>query len=303
MKRILTLIIAALALTGAAFAAKADTGQSPDTSRPTELYPVEVREDEIGGYRRIQKIYMLQTADDPSAIPTGDFEREGCRFTLLDMLREDRSEAETREHTETVTTASDTKDMSVILQKLDATMDLETEDGFSGVLTLEPKSITVEAAGYQSSTRTVSATRTYPNLSTADVSLVPKTTEENGRTLTLADVSWQTVAGGGQELPTLFTATATYTGTATSKYATGYTVTASYSGTLTHTTNDTVIYTTVFTGAPIASETPTPTAPPADAPSFNSRPIILGALLVLAAGGAGFGIFRLVKHVKRRTPQ
>ena len=47
------------------------------------------------------------------------------------------------------------------------------------------------AAGYGTSSRTVTAERTYPNLSDADVSLVPKSVNENGRNLTLADVSWQ----------------------------------------------------------------------------------------------------------------
>lgn len=310
MKRILSLLAVVLVLTGTSFAAVgADTGQPADAPRTDTPYPVEVRESESGDYRRVEKVYILKTTDDPAAIPTGSFEREGCRYTFLDLLREDHSETETREHTETVSTSSDTKDMSVILQKLDAAMELETEDGYSGTLTLDPKSITVEAAGYQSSSRTVSATRTFPNLSTADVSLVPKTAQENGRTLTLADVSWQTVAGTGPEAPTLFTATATYTGTATSSYATGYKISASYTGTLTHTTNDTVIYTAVFTGAP---SKPAVSAVPAEpskqpvsdpAPTFDILPVALGAALVLVAGGAGYGIFHLVKYIKRRRFQ
>lgn len=51
-----------------------------------------------------------------------------------------------------------------------------------------------KALGYKSSSRTVSATRTYPNLSGADVSLIPKSITDSGRTLTLADVQWQEAA-------------------------------------------------------------------------------------------------------------
>ena len=71
----------------------------------------------------------------------------------------------------------------------------------------------------------MTAERTYPNLSDADVSLVPKSVNENGRTLTLADVSWQEAAvdpTDGYDIPIRYTAVASYTGTATSKYATGY---------------------------------------------------------------------------------
>ena len=93
----------------------------------------------------------------------------------------------------------------------------------------------MEASGYATSTRNVSATRSYPNLSEADVSLVPKSIEDSGRTLTLADVQWQEAGG-------FYNAAATYTGTASSKYATGYTVTADYAGEVTKTTSGTVLY-------------------------------------------------------------
>lgn len=95
----------------------------------------------------------------------------------------------------------------------------------------------------------MTAERTYPNLSDADVSLVPKSVNENGRTLTLADVSWQEAAvdpTDGYDIPIRYTAVASYTGTATSKYATGYTVTADYKGDITRTSCDTVVYTAVF---------------------------------------------------------
>ena len=91
--------------------------------------------------------------------------------------------------------------------------------------------------------------RTYPNLSDADVSLIPKTVNENGRTLTLSDVSWQDAATDptdGYDIPIRYTAVASYTGTATSKYSTGYTVTADYKGDVTRTSCDTVVYTAVF---------------------------------------------------------
>ncbi len=72
--------------------------------------------------------------------------------------------------------------------------------------------------------RSLSATRTYPNLSDADLELIPKTITDGGKTLTLGAVEWS----GGEN--GFYTATATYTGTSSTRSATGYTVTASYTG-------------------------------------------------------------------------
>lgn len=220
------------------------------------LYPVEVTEYMEGDSSRLKKIYVLTPADDPSLIPTEDFDREGQTYTLLDITRQDQVETDTRDYTETVTLESKTKDMAEILKMLEPKLEVKTEDGYEGVLSLDHTTIQVEAAGYGTSSRTVTAERTYPNLSDADVSLVPKSVNENGRTLTLADVSWQEAAvdpTDGYDIPIRYTAVASYTGTATSKYATGYTVTADYKGDVTRTSCDTVIYTAVFSSVGAAA--------------------------------------------------
>ena len=88
-----------------------------------------------------------------------------------------------------------------------------------------------------------------PNLSDADTSLIPKTVEENGNTLQLADIAWQTAAADqmtGQDLAMRYTAVATYTGKASSRYATGHVVTANYTGDVSKTTSDVIVYTAVF---------------------------------------------------------
>ena len=251
------------------------------------LYPVEVTEYMEGDSSRLKKIYVLTPADDPSLIPTEDFDREGQTYTLLDITRQDQVETDTRDYTETVTLESKTKDMDAILPQLTATLEVDTEEGYTGVLTLDTASIQVEAAGYSTSTRTVTAARTYPNLSDADVSLIPKSVEDGGRTLELADVQWQ-------EAGEFYTANATYTGTASSKYATGYTVTAEYSGEVSKTTNDTVTYAAVFSANPTQMQT-------AAKSGMNWR-----WLLVLPAGAAAAGLFfggkfLLKKHKSKKN--
>ena len=177
--------------------------------------------------------------------------------------------------------------MDAILPQLTATLEVDTEEGYTGVLTLDTASIRVEAAGYSTSTRTVTAARTYPNLSDADVSLIPKSIEDGGRTLELADVQWQ-------EAGEFYTANATYTGTASSKYATGYTVTAEYSGEVSRTTNDTVTYAAVFSASPARTQT-------AAKGGMN-----WSWLLVLPAGAAVAGLFfggkfLLKKHKSKKN--
>lgn len=251
------------------------------------LYPVEVTEYMEGDSSRLKKIYVLTPADDPSLIPTEDFDREGQTYTLLDITRQDQVETDTRDYTETVTLESKTKDMDAILPQLTATLEVDTEEGYTGVLTLDTASIQVEAAGYSTSTRAVTAARTYPNLSDADVSLIPKSIEDGGRTLELANVQWQ-------EAGEFYTANATYTGTASSKYATGYTVTAEYSGEVSKTTNDTVTYAAVFSANPTQMQT-------AAKSGMNWRwPLVLPA--GAAAAGLFFGgKFLLKKHKSKKN--
>ena len=269
----------ALALCPAsALAAEQDTGGGSQVPSAA-VYPAEVRESEENGVHRIEKVYVLSVRDDPAAIPTADFEREGRSYTLLDVIKNDQTETDTKDHIEVVTVNTDTKDMAAIIQQLEPALEVTTEDGYTGTLTPDYPGITVEANGYQTSSRTVTAIRSYPNLSDADASLIPKTITDSGRTLTLTDVQWQEAAG-------FYNATATYSGTATEKYATGYTATMEYKGEVSKTSGDTVIYTAIFAShgetrnvpgpqelsAPAAEDggrsmskaaAPTPTPPPA----------------------------------------
>ena len=269
-----------------------------DTLPSVSAYPAEVRASEENGVYRLEKVYYLTAKDDPTTIPTADFEREGRTYTLLDLLKNDQTETDTREHIEVVTLESKTKDMAEILKMLEPKLEVKTEDGYEGVLSLDHTTIQVEAAGYGTSSRTVTAERTYPNLSDADVSLVPKSVNENGRTLTLADVSWQEAAvdpTDGYDIPIRYTAVASYTGTATSKYATGYTVTADYAGEVTKTTSGTVLYTAVFG---LAEEQEAVTAipqPAAEGGGFDWR-----WLLVLPAGAGVVGLVFLGRFLLQK---
>lgn len=250
---------------------------------PDALYPAEVNEYADGEEMRLERIYLLSPADDPANIPTADFDRKGWHYTLLDVTRQENTRSDARDYAETYTLESDSKDMETILPLLSAERTITTEDGYTGTLTLDTASIKVEAAGYQTSNRTVTAARTYPNLSDADVSYLPKTITDNGRTLELANVEWTESDG-------FYHASATYTGSVTAKYATGYIVTADYAGEVVRTTADDTVYTAIFSGTPIQVE--------ADAVMVNWVWLLL---VPVGAGVVGAGILGRSWWKKRKT--
>lgn len=290
MKRLLSLFLAAfllcLSLTVPA--------QAVESGQNSCYYPILVDEYVGGDFDepRIQKVYQLSLDDDPTKIPTKDFTRNGRLYYLLDMTRQDEIGVDTKSHVQTVTLPSDTNNMEKILQTLDAEIEVTTEDGYTGKLHLDHTTVKVTTDGYATKTGTVSASRTYSNLSDADLSLVPKTISDNGRNLTLADVQWSNSTDGET---TRFTATARYTGTTSSKYATGYTVTADYSGEVSKAGCNVVTYTAIFGSIEAPKETENNTNI-IDFSGFKRPVMIGGTVLVLALGGA----FVFSKIRKRR---
>ena len=209
---------------------------------------------------------------------------------------------DTQPYTETVTRPSKTNDMAQILQGLEAELEVTTEDGYTGTLHLDHTSVQVTTDGYATKTNQLSATRSYPNLSDADVSLVPKSIEDKGKTLTLTDVQWSEdqYSDGAGGTVTRYTASASYTGTSTSKYATGYTVTANYTGEVAKTGCDMVTYTAIFgsTEAPEDSVERAPDGDPApagtDVSNLKRSLVIMSGVLGLVA--VGTFVFKKLKE-------
>ena len=301
-KRIVMLLCTAILALGLTLA--------PAMASGGPFYPIKVDEYTYGPLDepRISKVYQLSLSDDPSGIPTEDFERGGRRYYLLDMIKEDEIGVDTQDYTDTITVDSDTNDLSKILKQLAPHRDVTTEDGHTGLLALDYTSVKVEAKGYKTNTRSLSATRTYPNLSDADLELIPKTITDGGKTLTLGAVEWS----GGEN--GFYTATATYTGTSSTRSATGYTVTASYTGQVAKTDCEVVTYTAIFGSVELADtekdaqessppESPAPTADPGPAEKGGAVDLlpILGCAGGVAAVAAAFWIIQTKKGRRVRT--
>lgn len=242
MKKPITILAVLLLLSTTAFAAE---------------YPSQVSYSMNNGIFEVRKTYELPVDQEPSMRAKQSFEQDGYSFKLTDLLRQELPEQQSKEYTETVTVSSESKELTAILPLLADTKAVTTEDGFTGTLKLDTGSITVEPAGYKNNSWTVSATRTYPNLSSMDLEYIPKTTTENGRTLNFSTVDWQTDNTENVDDDTIgnrFSAVVTYTGTASSRNVTGYTVTAQYSGEVKKVSLDKVQYVAVFHGTPIAPQ-------------------------------------------------
>lgn len=285
MKRKLAFCVAAMCLTMALAPSALAVETTASSPSPQVCYPTSVSQSEDG--TEIRKYYDLSPEDDPAGIPRSDFEQDSFRYTLIDLLKQELPENESRQHTETVSLQSKSKDMESVLALLPQEKEFITEDGLSGVLTLRLDTVQVEVAGYGSSTREVSATRSYPNLANQDTANIPKTIEDNGRTLTLQGIDWQTdntATTDGYALGDRFTAVATYTGTATSSYVTGYTVTADYAGTVSRIALNKTRYVAIFEGTAIEPLAPLPDADNGPV-QFNWAYVLVPLGIVFAAGG------------------
>ena len=280
---------------------------------PPELFPSDVQTIIEDGTRQIIKTYRLADDQDqnPTAIPRDSFTRDGWRFVLTDITMHRDTSTDTRRHVETVEITTETDDLNMILTQLAPTMPYESEDGYSGTLALDLSTVQCEAAGTQTSSYTVTATREYPHLSVPDLALIPKTVTENGRTLQLEDVAWEAqnlVNVDYMDIADGYRAVARYTATATRSVITGYITTAEYAGDISKMLTGDTIYTAFFVGseinpAPVPTSAPTPTPSPTPAPSPEPTtqdnddsllaPILIGtAVLAAIAGGGALFMFR-----------
>lgn len=297
MKRVMTLCVLVLTLTMALCPAAlaADLGSAATAAQV--CYPTSISRSEDG--TELKKIYDLGPEDDPAGIPRSDYEQDGFHYTLTDLLKQELPENESRQHTETVSLPSKNKDMESVLALLPAEKEFVTDDGLTGILSLDLSTVRVEVAGYGSSTKEVSATRSYPNLAGQDTQYIPKTIEEDGRTLTLQTVNWQTdntANMDGYAVGDRFTAVATYTGTATSSYVKGYTVTADYTGTVSRIALNKVRYVAIFEGTPLEPILPTEDESTGPA-QFNWLAIAVPfGIVALVGAGTGAALFMKRRH-------
>ena len=260
-------------------------------------YPIEVETAEDHGIQLLVKTFLVPSYTDPQTLIQTDLIRRGIAYEPTDILRQEiAGEDEKKTVSQTVTMESETDDLDDILSLLGATMDYR-EDGFTGTLTLDKSSIRTKESGSSSYAYQMKETREFNNLDRNDLAYIPKTVEKNGVTLSLADVNWIPMASGADnsEVPSLYKAEATYTGTAYGSKADGYTVTAEYTGEVSRAAEGQVIYRIVYEEIPLMEKSA--------GFSFPWKTVGLVMLGIVILAGIGTGIFFLVRFIKDRKPR
>ena len=250
--------------------------------------------EEHGG--SIIKTYELAPEESPQLLIEEPFERNGFLYEYDGMTQEPVSKTESKSVSQTVTVESGSAKTEENLALLAGSIPYEA-DGYTGPLTLLPASIHTEAKGYATRSYTVSDTRTYADLAYNDPSLIPQAVEKNGLTLALTGVTWHGEGGTGANgslIPTSYTATASYSGTGSTRYATGYLTTADYAGTVTKTVTEKILYEVEYRGTPIPEPEPEP-EPQEENPSLPLW-IPIGAGAVLLGGGTAGAVLAVRKR-------
>ena len=218
--------------------------------------PDDVTYQNINGQQLAIKSYTLLPDQDPADLYEEDFEHDGYLYSMSDIVKEEQHYQEENPHTEVVTVTTASKNLADILAELKPT--IEFDDGTSrGTLALDHSTIKTEAAGYKSSSYTVTATKNYTGLDRNDSSYIDKTVVKNGKTLSLSNVTWSvesTALVGDELVPATYSAVATYSGTASSSVATGYITTAEYKGTIVSSGVSSILYTVTYLGTEIVPE-------------------------------------------------
>ena len=261
-----------------------------ESSFQTGYYPIAIETAEDAGVRLLVKTFLVPEGTDPQALVEESLTRRGITYQVSDiLLRELEGDSQTKPVNKAVTIPAETDDTEELLTLLSPTLEYG-EDGYAGTLSLDPSSISAKAADTTSYSYTLKDTREYTGLDRNDPYYIPKSAEKNGVTLTLADVQWTPMASAGDnsEVPSLYRATAVYTGTAWGSKADGYLVTASYTGEATKAEEGQKMVSIVYEEVPSAG-------------LFGSFPWQAVLLVLIGAGaltGGIFGVRRLVAKGK-----
>ena len=270
-----------------------DSGNERKSYTISDYYPVAVQTAEEGGVRLLVKTFLVPEDTAPQGLVEKGLTRRGVTYEATDILRRELpGETEKKTVSKSVTMDAETDKTEDILPLLKPTMDYR-EDGFSGVLALDKSSIQTKEAGTSSYAYQVKETKEFTGLDRNDPYYIPKTAEKNGVTLSLTDVEWTPMASGTDtsDVPSLFSALATYTGTAWGSKADGYTVTADYTGEVSRVAEGQVLYSIVY-------EEVMP-----EGSSLPWRTIGIVMLFAVLGAGVGAGIFFLGKFCWNRKPK
>lgn len=196
----------------------------------------------------ITKIYETSPEVNPDTLIESNIKDKIYEYVFDNIKKEELPYIDTKEETQTITIQSNTDDLNKNIKNFDSTIDYN-QNGYTGKLYLDTKSIVTKATNYITKTNKINETKTYTNMAYNDPSLIPATIQKDGKLLTLSNIQWKEESLIQEtSVPSSFTAIVTYTGQTNQKIPQRYTATAKYNGKITKKEISKIRYTITYKG-------------------------------------------------------
>jgi hypothetical protein len=190
---------------------------------------------EKDGKKYIEKTYVIDVDEDISDVADGTFELDGYAYSQIDIKSEAIVETEEKEVEQLEKASVAAQGAQEIYKTIGETIEYADEDGFHGELKPDLENVKYYASGYTYKTMTKNGSQMYYNLSSMDISQIPKSIWRDGIQLKLMDVQWigdNRSASADTAVGNNFAAKGIYQGTYQVNIPSGYTAEVLYKGTV-----------------------------------------------------------------------
>lgn len=219
----------------------------PEISAATYLVPVEREQSEINGEMVITEVFEVPSYIDPNSLIKGTFESGGYLYSENFIVKAPHTEIREKDVELQYEQAVSSSNLSAHLGELPASIAYDKEEGWEGVLHLNPQTVNIRTTKTSTKTSVESQTKTY-NLEMNDPTLVPETCNGMPRT------SLEFTPSGfieGSSIPSGYIATATYSKSSSKKVASAWSMSAVYNGTVKFEDTNNFRYMVVYKGVVI----------------------------------------------------
>ena len=206
---------------------------------------------EKDGKKYIEKTYVIDVDEDISDVADGAFELDGYAYSQIDIKSEAIVETEEKEVEQLEKASVAAQGAQEIYKTIGETIEYADEDGFHGELKPDLENVKYYASGYTYKTMTKNGSQMYYNLSSMDISQIPKSIWRDGIQLKLMDVQWigdNRFASADTAVGNNFAAKGIYQGTYQVNIPSGYTAEVLYKGTVEKEISEQTAYKVTYVG-------------------------------------------------------
>ena len=206
---------------------------------------------EKDGKKYIEKTYVIDVDEDISDVADGTFELDGYAYSQIDIKSEPIVETEEKEVEQLEKASVSAQGTQEIYKTIGETIEYADEDGFHGNLKPDLENVKYYASGYTYKTMTKNGSQMYYNLSSMDISQIPKSIWRDGIQLKLMDVQWigdNRSASADTAVGNNFAAKGTYQGTYQVNIPSGYIAEVLYKGTVEKEISEQTAYKVTYVG-------------------------------------------------------